>query len=307
MSGGILVIGAGGFVGTALSARLLQEGETVHRLQRTPAPSSGPNDRVHIASLDDAELLHAILPACDRVVHLASSSTPASTANAPVLEAELNLMPTLRLLELLREHPQARLVFASSGGTLYGNPGLDSASEGVPLETLSCHGAGKLAAEAFLQAFHHQTGRDVTVLRPSNLYGPGQALRSGFGLIRNMLEHARRGSALQIWGDGESVRDFLYIDDMVEACIRVLRGQTGGWRVFNVGAGVGHSVNEIRTLVEAVTGVTIPAVRHPARAGDVRRIVLDSRKLQDACGWRPSVTLLQGVERTWHWLKDQPL
>lgn len=306
MSERILIIGAGGFVGTALSQRLLADGHTVHRLQRTLSVSSGSRDVVHVGSQDDANLLSSILPTCDTVFHLASSSTPGSTANTPVLEGRQNLLPILKLLEVMQNFPHARLVFVSSGGTLYGNPEIASVTETAPSATLSYHGAGKLASKAFLHAFHHLAGRGVTVLRPSNLYGPGQPLRNGFGLIRTMLEHARRGNTMHIWGDGESVRDFLYIDDMLEACCKVLKNDNDAWRVFNVGMGEGHSINQIRKMVEEITGMPVPAAYHPPRPGDVRRIVLDCSKLRSELGWNPAVPLAEGIKRTWRWLENQP-
>lgn len=307
MRDGILILGAGGFLGSALARRLLNDGHTVHRLLRKPAPALGRQDIVHVGSLDDSALVSDILPHCGTVFHLASSTTPGSSARRPALEAELNLLPTLRLLEAMRDSPATRLVFISSGGTLYGNPETASVTETAPLATLSYHGAGKLAIETFLHAFHHLSGQGVTVLRPSNLYGPGQTLRNGFGLIRTMLEHARRGSAMEIWGDGESVRDFLYIEDMVDACCRVLANDMESWRVFNVGAGEGHSINQIRQLVEDVTQMPVPAIYRPPRPCDVRRIVLDCSKLRSDLGWAPIVPLTEGIRRTWQWLESQPL
>lgn len=307
MSERILIIGAGGFVGTALSRRLLADGHTVHRLLRTPEDWSDTRDLVHVGNMGDADLLRGILPVCDTVIHLASSSTPGSTVNTPAFEGEHNLLPTLRLLEVMQDFPHAKLIFVSSGGTLYGNPAMVSVAETVPLGSLSYYSAGKVASEAFLQAFHHLTGRGVTVLRPSNLYGPEQPLRSGFGLIRTLLDHAQRGSEMHIWGDGESVRDFLYIDDMVEACCKVLKNNSDAWRIFNVGMGEGHSINQARKLVEEITGRPLPASYHPPRPGDVRRIVLDCSKLHSELGWSPTISLDEGIRRTWRWLEKQPL
>lgn len=306
MSENILIIGSGGFIGTALSQRLLADGRTVHRLQKTPLLSSVPRDLIHVGNLGDAELLRGILPACDTVFHLASSTTPGSSMNHPALEGELNLLPTLRLLEVMQDFPHVRLVFVSSGGALYGNPATSTVAETAPLSPLSYHGTGKLAIETFLHTFHHLTDHDVTVLRVSNLYGPGQSLRDGFGLICTMLEHARHGSTMPIWGDGESVRDFLYIDDMVEASCQVLEQHSIGWEVFNVGAGEGHSINQIKQLVEAVVGLPVLVTYQPHRPGDVRRIVLDCSKLRSELAWSPTVPLAEGILRTWRWLESQP-
>jgi UDP-glucose 4-epimerase len=302
MSDDILIVGADGFLGTALSGRLLDDGRTVHRLLRKPASASGEQAAF---SLDDDATLRRILRGCSTVFHLASATTPGSSAHQPALEAGLNLQPALQLIETLQHFPHIRLVFISSGGTLYGNPSTATVAETAPLAPLSYHGAGKLAIETFLHTFHHLSGAGVTVLRPSNLYGPGQSLRDGFGLVRTMLEHAMHGSTMQIWGDGESVRDFLYIDDMVEACLRLLQRDSGGWEVFNVGAGAGHSVNQIKELVETVTGRPVTTAYQPSRPGDVRRIVLDCSKLRRESGWNPAMPLDEGIRRTWKWLQGK--
>ncbi len=306
MSNGILIIGAAGFLGSALSRKLQEQGLPVHRLLRSPLPSLGRQDTVHIGSLEDTALIRAILPKCGTVFHLASATTPASSASSPSMEAELNLLPTLRLLEAMQGFPAIRLIFTSSGGTLYGNPTTPAVTETAPLSPLSYHGTGKLAIESFMHTFQHLSGQNITVLRPSNLYGPGQSLREGFGLIRTMLENARCGNPVNIWGDGESVRDFLYIDDMVDACCRALSNYHTGWRVFNVGSGEGHSINQIRRMVEEISGMPVPAIYHPSRPGDVRRIVLDSSKLHSELGWNPVVPLAEGIRRTWHWMGLPP-
>lgn len=306
MSNGILITGAAGFLGSALSRKLMGQDRPVHRLVRSPLPSLGRHDTVHVGSLEDIGLLRRILPQCGVVVHLASATTPGSSATSPSMEAELNLLPTLRLLDALHEFPDVWLVVTSSGGTLYGTPATTTVTEAAPVSPLSYHGTGKLAIEAFLQTFHHLTGQDVTVLRPSNLYGPGQSLRQGFGLIRNMLDSARCGKPIDIWGDGESVRDFLYIDDMVDACCRAILDHRPGWQKFNVGSGEGHSVNQIRQIIQEITGLPVQARYHPARPGDVRRIVLDCAKFHADLGWNPAIPLTEGIRRTWQWLQSLP-
>ena len=197
MSGdAVLVLGGGGFIGSALAQRLQQE--------QVPAHSIGRNDGEQLAHL---------IPRCGTVVHLASTTTPGSSAKRPSLELA-NLDFTLQLMDLLQTQPQTHLIFFSSGGTVYGNPAQLPVAEDCPLLPLSHHGAGKVAQESFCNALRAQ-GHPITILRPSNAYGPGQTPRHGFGLIRTMLEHARLGTTMEIWGDGENVRDFIYIDDIV--------------------------------------------------------------------------------------------
>lgn len=307
MSKGILILGASGFLGGALARRLASDGCRVYRVMRQPASPFGENDTVHTGDLADAPLMRDMLMRCGTVFHLASATTPGSSAHQPSLEAEFNLLPTLRFLDVMQDFPGRRLIFVSSGGTLYGNPEIEVVPETYPTTALSYHGAGKIALESFLRTFSRLTGTRLTVLRPSNLYGPGQPLKSGFGLVRTMLEHLRQDTTMEIWGDGETVRDFLYIDDMVEACCRVLAQGDADSEVFNVGAGTGHSINQLRQLVEQITGRVLAVAYQPHRQVDVNRIVLDCSKIRSKLGWAPTVPLSEGLVRTWQWLQSQPL
>jgi len=307
VSDGILILGAGGFLGSALARRLACDGCRVYRVMRQPASPFGENDSVHTGDLSDAPLMRAMLMRCGTVFHLASATNPGGSAHQPSLEAEFNLLPTLRFLDVMQDFPGRRLVFVSSGGTLYGNPKIEVAPETHPTNALSYHGAGKIALESFLVTFSRLTGTRLTVLRPSNLYGPAQPLKSGFGLVRTMLQHIRQSTTMEIWGDGETVRDFLYIDDMVEACCQVRAKGDGSGEAFNVGAGTGHSINQLRQLAQQVTGRPLDVAYQPHRQVDVTRIVLDCSKIHSKLGWSPTVPLAEGLVRTWHWLQSQPL
>ncbi len=296
----VLLLGGGGFIGTALSNKLAAEGRKVYVLAPN-APPSATNAHFRQGGMDNPELLAKLLPRCGTVIHLASASTPGSSGNHPSLELE-NLAPSLRLLETLQAYPETHLIFFSSGGTLYGNPQRLPVHEDDPVTPLSYHGAGKAALEAFLHAFRARS-QAVTILRPSNAYGPGQALKSGFGLIRTLLEHARCGTPLDIWGDGENVRDFIYIDDITEACARfVALPQDNG--SYNLGSGRGYSINQVRHIVEQATGIELKTARHPARGIDVRAVVLDISRLEARLSWKPGISLDEGVRRTWEWLRE---
>ncbi len=280
---GVLLLGGGGFVGSALATRLRQEG----------AP-------VHVVGRNNPEALGQLLPQCSTVVHLASGTTPGSSARQPQLE-QGNLALTLHLLGLLQNQPQTHVLFFSSGGTVYGNPATSPVAEDSPLAPLSHHGAGKAAQEIFCKTLITQ-GHAVTVLRPSNAYGPGQTLRQGFGLIRTMLHHAQAGTQLEIWGDGEAVRDYIYINDVVEATLRLL-GLPDDCGTYNLGSGVGHSINQVKNVVDAVCGLKLQTTYRPARGIDVRGIVLDTACLRSRLGWAPCVGLTEGVATTWDWLQ----
>jgi len=304
VSDGILILGAGGFLGSALARRLSRDGWRVYRAMKQSAPPFGQNDSVHTGNLSDVAFMRDMLARCNTVFHLASATTPGSSARQPSLEAEFNLLPTLRFLDVMQEFPGRRLIFVSSGGALYGNPEIEPAPETHPTAALSYHGAGKIALESFLLTFSRLTGTGLTVLRPSNLYGPAQSMKSGFGLVRTMLQHIKQGTTMEIWGDGETVRDFLYIDDMVEACCQVRTKGDAVGEVFNVGAGIGHSVNEVRRLAERITGRTLDVVYRPQRRVDVSHIVLDCAKIRSKLGWSPAVPVTEGLALTWQWLQS---
>ncbi len=305
-----LLIGGTGFVGQALAPRLVNAGHKVHLVARRPvAVGLGGRAILHTSPLDNAKLLQTLLPKCRTVFYLASDSTPGTSASEPMWESELNLGPALRFLDILQKYDHVHLIFISSGGTVYGNPRILPVDEDQPLSPLSYHGAGKIAMEAFLQAYCRQFGRSVTILRPSNFYGPGQPYRKGFGIVRGILEHLRRDRPVEIWGDGENVRDFLYIEDFVNACFSLMEMglRDNATDVFNVGYGKGVSINRLCNLVESVTGGRIRKEYRAGRLIDVRSVVLDYSKLNKVTGWKPTTNLETGLTRTWEWLKTQPL
>jgi UDP-glucose 4-epimerase len=247
-----------------------------------------------------------VSPLLDRygaVVHLASTSTPGTYADRPARECEENLLPLLRFVEISERRPEVPLVFISSGGAIYGQPAELPVVESQRLAPISNHAAGKAAAECFL-GVQAARGRRITVLRPSNVYGPGQYLKPGFGVIRTMLEHVRRGTTMAIWGNGETLRDYLYVDDFVEAMRRVLEAPAVG--TFNLGSGIGCSLNRLRSIVEEVTGRPLDVSFQAVRSVDVKGVVLDSTAFASAYGWAPVVSLEEGMQRTWEWVRRLP-
>jgi len=299
MAPSLLLLGGNGFIGEALARKYVAQGYTVHSISRRKSRVALPGIHTYAASLDDMALLDQLIPQCDLIIHTASTCTPGSSANHPSREGEENLLPLLRLIEALTKRPPRPFLFLSSGGTVYGNPHSLQVKEDAPLVPISYHGAAKSSAELFLHAFA-QTGYPIAVLRPSNVYGPGQDGPSGFGLIRTVLQHINSDAPMEVWGDGSTLRDYLYIEDLVEAILRVQRqGCTG---VFNVGTGVGHSVLEVIACAEAVTERKLSVIQKPARILDVRGIVLDFHKLNKATGWKPSTGLESGIRHTWECL-----
>jgi UDP-glucose 4-epimerase len=304
----ILILGGAGFIGRAVSERLAQSGAIVHVI--TPGEGSAglaPTVHVHQARLDDVQLLRELLPTCQGVIHAASASTPGTTRGDPAGECTANLLPTLRFLEVLQNYASVSLVYLSSGGTVYGDVPSEKVDESTVLRPRSYHGAGKVACEAFLHAYASQLGRSVVALRPSNVYGPGQPARTGFGIVRRLLDCAAHGEPVEIWGDGSSVRDYLYVEDLLEVCVRAVANtpRRAGMNAYNVCRGEAHSIDNLCSIVERITGRTLERRYRPGRSLDVRHSALDGSRLRGDFGWEPTVGLAQGVARTWEWLQTQ--
>jgi UDP-glucose 4-epimerase len=278
----VMLIGGGGFIGSALVCRLKQVDYAVTVITRE-----------NLASVP------SLLGSHDTVVHLASCTTPGSSSAEPALE-QYNIALTKWLTELLVQSPGVQLVYFSSGGTVYGNQTVLPVTEDAVLAPLSNYGTAKIEQEDLCNTLREH-GTRVTVLRPSNAYGPGQSLKTGFGLVRTLLEHAYRGTPVAIWGDGTALRDYLFINDIVEAVILIAESPDIQG-TFNLGSGSGHSINNMKSMVETICKVRIDATYKPSRDIDVRSIVLDTSRLRQKIAWAPKVKLEEGIHRTWQWI-----
>lgn len=295
----VLVIG-GGFLGRAVALRFAVEGRRVTVLSPHAKDSPWPQGiTVANGRQEDRTVMDRLLAGHDTVVHAAWGTTPGSSAGQPQLEGDAGLGPFLAFLEALQAFPETRLLFLSSGGTVYGEPDSLPVNEDALLQPRSCHGAGKAAAELFLGL--RRPGSTV-ILRPSNIYGPGQPQRSGFGVIRHLLRCFSEDLPFQMWGDGTQLRDYLYIDDFCEAVLK-LSAHPGASGVFNIGCGVGTSLNELIAMLEAGTGRKIRIDKRPLREGDVVRIVLDVARIRRLTGWVPETRLEDGIARMRQWME----
>lgn len=300
----VLLLGGHGYIGQAIAARLHGQGHDVHTIKRGIELDARADANVHGGGMENIEALRHLLPEADVVVHLASATTPGLSRTSPFLEASLNIGPTLAVIEEMQRYPAVRLVYLSSGGAMYGSQDDAGATEATPPQPQSYYGAGKLAIEGFLRCLEHLAGNPITILRPSNVYGPGQPRYHGFAVIRTMLQHVVDGTTMSFWGDGSVVRDFIHIDDMTSA-IECVISDPAASGTFNVGSGIGHSLNDLRTLIERVTGKALHVNYEPSRSIDVKRIVLDSNAMRERFGWAPAIPLSEGIENTWRWLCAQ--
>ena len=292
----VLVLGANGFAGTAIASHLASTGRPVLAYGRSPLAIPGVESVQ--GSIEDTVLLREAISRCSQIVHAASLTTPGTSARDPSLEVVGNLLPLARILECAEAFPDRTLVYLSSGGAIYGDLA-DGASESTAVRPRSYYGAGKAAAEAMIHACTATSTWSASVLRPSNLYGPGQATARGFAIVPTLLGRALDGNMFTIWGDGSTVRDYCYIDDLVDAVEWVLRDESPpGFATYNVASGSTASILQLVGLCERTCNRRIALSFMPARGVDVPRVVLDTSAL-GRLGWHAKIDLEEGLRRTW--------
>lgn len=306
-----LVIGGLGFIGSHLIDTLLQNG---HRVRCFDRPHVQPLAHMHAAHpafelcegdfASEADVARAV-EGCSVCFHLVSTTLPKSSNNDPVFDVETNVLGTLRLLNHAVRQGVRKVVFVSSGGTVYGTPIETPIPETHPTQPVCSYGIGKLTIEKYLHLFHHLHGLDYTVLRLANPYGERQRTHASQGAVAVFLGKVLRGETIEIWGDGSVVRDYVYIGDVVDALLKAMH-LGGSDQVFNIGSGRGHSLNELLAAIETVTGRRAERRYLRPRAFDVPVSVLNITKARHALGWAPVVPFEKGLARFATWLQEQP-
>jgi UDP-glucose 4-epimerase len=220
----------------------------------------------------------------------------------PAYDVTSNVANAARWLELLGESHVRKVIYFSSGGTVYGLPERIPITEDHPTDPLTSYGITKLAIEKYIAMHARRFNIDYCVVRPSNVYGPGQRLHYGQGVIGIMASRALRGEVLEVWGEGTDRRDYLFIDDLVSAIVKLLEYQ-GPLRVFNISSGAGHSVLDVIAALRMYIKPLPEVVHLPARHFDLPVNILDSSRLREETGWQPTVDFEEGIRRTVEWIK----
>jgi len=311
-----LVTGGAGFIGSALVDRLLAEGHEVDVVDDLSTGSlsnlaearkaGGKALRIHQLDIRVPELVELVaLRRPEVVFHLAAqASVPASVAR-PIFDAEVNVLGTLNVLEGARSAGSDRVVFAASGGTLYGDP--DVSKQPIP-ETmahrpLSPYGVSKKSAIDYLVAYRELHAVEFTALALANVYGPRQDPHGESGVVAIFARRLVAAQPITIFGDGEQTRDFVYVDDVVDAFVRA--SARGGGLVCNVGTGRGTSVNDIYRVLAEAAKVDTPAEHGPPRAGDVRHSSLDVGRAAMQLGWQAWTSLETGLAATLRYFAER--
>lgn len=298
-----LVLGAGGFIGSHLCRALSGAGARLHGFGRRPAfPDALPPMRWTAAEFTDRAALARAVDGAEVVFHLLGGTTPEVSNKDPVADLSANMVASVQLLDLCRQAGVRRLVFVSSGGTVYGVPREVPIPEEHPTEPISAYGINKLMLEKYVRLYERLHGLEGIVLRVANPFGPYQSPFRRQGVVAAMVESCLACRPVEVWGDGRVVRDFLYAGDLAEAMLLAAE-YTGPHRVFNVGSGIGRSVLDVLDGIVAALGLPPPQVRHlPARVADVPANVLDVARIGAELGWKPRTPWADGLRRTAEWI-----
>jgi UDP-glucose 4-epimerase len=291
-----VVTGGAGFIGSNLVDALVGRGDDVVVVDDL---SSGRRDFVNpAASFVEADIRDGIdADGADVVFHLAAQADVQTSVRRPDHDAAVNVVGTVRVLEAARV-ARAQVLFSSTGGAIYGECDAP-APESAPRRPVSPYGIAKLCAEEYLAGWNRMHRADHVALRFGNVFGPRQDSSLEGGVVSIFLERFARGEETLIFGDGGQTRDFVFVGDVVDALLAAV-GHAGD--VFNVGTGQETSVLALHRLCAKVAGVDAEPRFEAARLGDARRSVLDVSHAADELGWRPRVSLEDGLRRTWAWL-----
>jgi UDP-glucose 4-epimerase len=303
----VVVLGGCGFIGSHLARALVYREYPVrifdklyasHDLIRDIEPSvevvesdvQRPQDVLN--ALSDAEI-------CFHLIH---TTVPGSSMQDPAFDIQSNIVSSARWMAQLDRTSIKRLIYISSGGTVYGIPQNTSITEDHPTNPISSYGISKLCIEKYALLYGQLYGINTIILRPSNVYGEGQKLNVGQGLIGVYASQLLHGEPIEIWGDGTVRRDYLCVRDLIEGIFSLIEYQ-GPYHVFNISTGIGHSILEIIEIFEEILPKKPQTIFKPSRGFDVPSNVLSSERLRTQTGWIPQTTLKEGIHRYYRWLQ----
>jgi len=304
-----LILGGAGFIGAHLVEELLRLGHEVRIFDQSQlfAPvelQADPRIQWYLGNFLDVNALRSAMDGVDVVFHFISLTLPKSSNENPVFDVEANVVGTVRILDLMRELKVRKIVFASSGGTVYGLPKSLPISELHATDPMVSYGITKLTIEKYLHIYKVLHRIDYCVLRLANPFGERQRVDAAQGAVAVFIHKALRDEEIHIWGDGTVVRDYVYIKDVVRAFVLAM-SWNGSPAVFNVGSGIGTSLNDILKCIGTLLGRHVRYSFQPSRAFDVPVNVLDVALAKTHLGWVPSIRFEEGLSDTLAWMRAQ--
>ena len=311
----VVITGGAGFIGSHLAERFLREKWTVHVVdnlvngKRENVPDGATFHELDVRDPAAAALIAAERP--DVLAHLAAQMDVRKSVEDPGYDASVNVLGSLNLLEAVRRHtPRTRVVFASTGGALYGDNTTPPNFEDFKKDPESPYAITKLTAEYYLAYYGRVHGLDAVAMRFGNVYGPRQDPHGEAGVVAIFCGRILDGQSLTIFGDGEQTRDYVYVGDVAEA---LWHGATKPLppiglldaRAFNVGTGIGTSVIDLAKILLEEAGTTVPIEFAPKRPGEAQDSFVDVSKAERVLDWRPRVSLREGLAKSFRWAAER--
>jgi UDP-glucose 4-epimerase len=305
--GRILVLGGLGFIGSHITRLLLRKGYSVKIFDKLYGSRELISDIQEEVDMEegDAERPEDVLRALkgvDVAIDLIHTTVPGASMIDPAYDVQSNVVAHARWLQFLDQTSLKKIIYISSGGTVYGLPQTNPIREDHPTNPMSSYGITKLAIEKYIAMYSKISGINYLICRPSNVYGEGQRLHTGQGVIGVFLDQCLKGEAIEIWGDGSVRRDYLYVSDMARAVVELIRYRRGDG-IFNISSGRGCSLNDIVAVIRDDLKIPIQVKYMTSRKFDVPVNVLDHCLLTRETGWRPETDLAVGVHCVYDYLR----
>lgn len=297
----VMVTGGAGFIGSHVVDLYIANGYeviVVDDLSTGRLSNLNPAAKFYQLDIRDPELERVMeVERPDYINHHAAQMDVRRSVVDPLFDADVNVRGSIHLLELARKYEVKRFVYISTGGAVYGEPVYLPCDEEHPIQPLCPYGASKHTVEHYLYMYHVNYGLKYTVIRYPNVYGPRQDPHGEAGVVAIFTGLMLSGKPVVINGDGEQVRDFVYVEDCARANLLALT-TSGDASIYNLGSGQGYSVNQVFEALKAVTEYPLEPDHGPAKLGETRRIYLDASKARLELGWQPEVSLMDGLSRT---------
>lgn len=305
----ILILGGGGFIGSAIADRLLAEGNSVRIFERPrvqPYRKFTKNEAIEwmVGDISSTHDVSNAMNGMDALLHLVSTTLPKNSNDDPIFDVQSNIVGSLHILNAMVTHGVRNIIFISSGGTVYGNPIYLPVDEKHPTNPIVSYGITKLTIEKYLQMYESLHGIKAITLRVANPYGERQRIETAQGAVGVFLHHALKRTAVEIWGDGSVTRDYIHVSDVAAAFSKALQ-YSGTERLFNVSSGVGVSLNDLIGKIENVLGQSIELRYLSGRPFDVPVNVLCNDLARSELKWTPLVALEEGIDRTTQWMRRE--
>ncbi|HHS7809898.1 MULTISPECIES: NAD-dependent epimerase/dehydratase family protein [Pseudomonas] len=305
----ITVFGGGGFIGSTIVDRLLLDGHDITVFERPRVAryrnfTESESVRWVTGDLLSKTDVESVVKGAEVVVHLVSTTLPKSSNDDPIYDVQTNLVASLQMIEAMTTHQVGRIVFISSGGTVYGRPCYTPIDESHPTDPEVSYGITKLAIEKYLLMYGKLRNIKPVILRVANPYGERQRVETAQGAVGVFISKVLTGQPIDIWGDGSVQRDFLHVSDVADAFAKAVT-YTGTESVFNISSGVGTSLNELVQLIGDAYGA-VPSVAYTSgRQFDVPVSILSNKRAQKELNWTPQVSIEEGISRTLKWMRAE--